>query len=162
MDPIEYVKTLNEYYQSLGYPSYDWTVNEDAPFTPLNKALRECRVSMLTSGGVSHNTRPPFNPTAKNDLRVDDVDYQSDAEAFDINDAYYDTRDANKDLNVLFPLARLRELAADGVIGSVAARLWSGFMGRTYNRTAVIEETAPALVKELQKDEVDLLILVPA
>ena len=62
----------------------------------------------------------------------------------------------------MFPIERLRELAADGVIGSVAKRLWSGFMGRTYNRSAVVEEAAPALVGELKKDEVDLLILVPA
>ncbi len=162
MEPIAYVKAINDYYQNLGYPIYDWTVNDSAPFTPFEKPLSECRVSMLTSGGVSHKTRPPFNPTAKNDLRVDDVDFRSDPEDFDINDAYYDTRDANEDLNVLFPLARLRELVDDGVIDSVSTRLWSGFMGRTYNRTAVIEQTAPALVKELQTDEVDLLILVPA
>lgn len=162
MKPIDYVKAINDYYQNLGYPTYDWTVNESAPFAPLKKPLPECRVSMLTSGGISHRTRPPFNPTAKNDLRVDDVDYRSDPNDFDINDAYYDTRDAQKDLNVVFPIARLRELAEQGVIGEVAKRFWSGFMGRTYNRTAVIEQTAPALVEELQKDEVDLMILVPA
>ncbi len=162
MEPIDYVKAIDEYYQALGYPAYDWTVHDSTPFVPLKKPLSECRVSMLTSGGISHHTRPPFNPTAKNDLRVDDVDYRSDPGDFEINDAYYDTRDANKDLNVVFPIERLRELAEQGVIGSVAERLWSGFMGRTYNRSAVIEQTAPALVEELQKDEVDLLILVPA
>jgi len=162
MKPIDYVEAIDEYYQRLGYPAYDWTVNESAPFTALAKPLSECRVSMLTSGGISHRTREPFNPTAKNDLRVDDVDYRSHPDDFDINDAYYDTRDANKDLNVVFPIARLRELAEQGIIGSIAERLWSGFMGRTYNRSAVIEQAAPALVEELQKDEVDLLILVPA
>ena len=162
MKPIDYVTAIDDYYQNLGYPAYDWTVNNTAPFTPLEKVLVECRVSMLTSGGISHHTRAPFNPVAKNDLRVDDVDYRSDAEDFEINDAYYDTRGANEDLNVVFPIERLRELAADGVIGSVAKRLWSGFMGRTYNRSAVVEEAAPALVGELKKDEVDLLILVPA
>lgn len=162
MEPINYVKAIDEYYQNLGYPAYDWTVNDTTPFTPLKKPLTECRVSMLTSGGISHRTRAPFNPTAKNDLRVDEVDYQSDSNDFEINDAYYDTRGAVEDLNVVFPIERLRELAERGVIGSVATRLWSGFMGRTYNRSAVIEQAAPALVEELKNDEVDLLILVPA
>ena len=117
---------------------------------------------MLTSGGISHRTRAPFDPTAKNDLRVDDVDYRSDSRDFEVNDAYYGTRDANEDFNVVFPIERLRELAEKGVIGSVAERLWSGFMGHTYNRSAVIEDAAPTLVEELNKDEVDLLIPVPA
>ena len=65
-------------------------------------------------------------------------------------------------LKVVFPTERLRELAESNVIGSVAERLWSGFMGRTDNRSDVIEEAAPALVEELKNDEVDLLILVPA
>jgi D-proline reductase (dithiol) PrdB len=162
MDPIDYVKAIDDYYQNLGYPAYDWTINETTPFVLLKKPLAECRVSMLTSGGISHNTRAPFSPTAKNDLRVDDVDYQSDTKDFEINDAYYDTRSAVDDLNVLFPIERLRELAERGVIGSVAERLWSGFMGRIYNRSAVIKEAAPALVEELKNDEVDLLIAVPA
>jgi D-proline reductase (dithiol) PrdB len=162
MEPIQYVKAINDYYQGLGYPPYQWAVNETAPFTPLKKSLRECRVSMLTSGGISHCTRPPFNPQAKNDLRLDDVDSCASESDFEINDSYYDTRDAEKDLNVVFPLARMRELAEEGVIGSVASRLWSGFMGRTYIRSKVIKEAAPALARELQKDGVDLFVLVPA
>jgi D-proline reductase (dithiol) PrdB len=162
MKPIDYVPAINDYYQGLGYPEYDWTINSDAPFTPLTKPLGECRVSMLTSGGISHTSRPPFEPTAKNNLRVDAVDPSAAICDFDINDAYYDTRDAGVDLNVVFPIERLRELAAEGVIGSVAERLWSGFMGRIYNRTPVIEEVAPALARELGKDEVDLMIMVPA
>ncbi|MBI3993144.1 MAG: hypothetical protein HY342_07705 [Candidatus Lambdaproteobacteria bacterium] len=162
MEPISYVKAINDYYQGLGYPPYQWTVNTSAPFTPLSKPLHKCRISMLTSGGISHHTREPFNPTAKNDLRLDEVDFQASPSDFEINDSYYDTRDARKDLNVIFPIERLRELARDGVIGSIAPRLWSGFMGRIYNRSKVLEESAPALGRELLRDGVDLLVLVPA
>lgn len=162
MEPIDYVDRINEYYQGLGYPAYEWTVNSDAPFTPLTKPLAECRVSMLTSGGISHHTRPAFNPIAKNDLRVDDLEFDVLPSDLEINDDYYDTRDAKKDMNVIFPIERLRELARDGVIGSVAPRLWSGFMGRIYKRGEVMERTAPALARELKKDQVDLLVLVPA
>ncbi len=162
MEPISYVKAIDNYYQGLGYPPYKWTVHSSAPFTPLPKPLSACRVSMLTSGGISHHTRAPFNPTAKNDLRIDDVDFRSNPSDFEVNDSYYDTRDARKDLNVVFPITRLQELAREGVIGSIAPRLWSGFMGRIYNRSQVLEESAPALGRELQRDGVDLFVLVPA
>ena len=49
-----------------------------------------------------------------------------------------------------------------GEIGSVAKRLWSGFMGRIYNRSKVLGESGPAFAAELHKDEVDLLIAIPA
>jgi hypothetical protein len=35
-------------------------------------------------------------------------------------------------------------------------------MGRIYKRSDVIERAAPALAVELEKDEVDLFLLVPA
>jgi D-proline reductase (dithiol) PrdB len=162
MKPIDYVDLINDYYQSKGYPAYRWTVNETAPLTPLRKPLGECTVSLLTSGGVSYRTAAPFNPVAKDDFRVDEIDPASDDDAFQIHDAYYDHRDAERDLNVLFPLARLRELAGDGVIGEVAARLWSGFMGRIYKRRHIIEEAAPQFARELQRDGVDAIVMVPA
>jgi hypothetical protein len=35
-------------------------------------------------------------------------------------------------------------------------------MGRIYSRTKVREEAAPALVRSLREDHVDLFVLVPA
>jgi len=79
-----------------------------------------------------------------------------------VNDAYYDHSDAERDINCVFPIDRLREMAAAGEIDAVAPRLWSGFMGRIYNRTRVLEETGPAFVENLNVDGVDILLAVPA
>ncbi|NOX29020.1 MAG: hypothetical protein GXP35_03055 [Actinobacteria bacterium] len=162
MEPVRYVDLLNQRYKQLGFPEYKWTVNEDAPLTPLIKPLDECRVSMLTSGGVSHCSLEPWDAFARNDFRLDTVDPMATAQDFEVNDSYYDTTDANVDLNCVFPIDRLRELDEQGVIGSVAPRLWSGFMGRIYKRTEVREVQAPALAAELHDDDVDLFLLVPA
>ena len=35
-------------------------------------------------------------------------------------------------------------------------------MGRIYNRTKLIEESAPAFVEELKEDQVDILVTGPA
>lgn len=162
MEPIRYVDRLNDTYRAQGFPPYRWTVNTEAPFTPLEKLLSECRVSMLTSGGISRCSAEPFNAEATNDFRLDAVDKDAPSDDFQIHDAFYDHRDADTDLNCVFPVDRLRELADEGVIGSVAPRFWSGFMGRIYKRSVVMKETAPALVEELHADDVDLFLLVPA
>ena len=162
MEPVRYVDLLNRRYAAQGFPPYRWTVNTTAPFTPLRKPLDQCRVSVLTSGGVSHCSMPDWDPEARNDFRLDAIDPDAHSTDFAVNDSYYDTRDATRDVNTVFPLDRLRELADDKVIGSVAPRLWSGFMGRIYKRTHVTEVAAPAWAAELQADEVDLVLLIPA
>ncbi len=162
MEPIAYVERLNDFYRSQGFPPYRWTVNADAPLTRLDKPLAHYRVALLTSGGVSRKDAQPFNPLARNDLRVDAIAESTPSGFFQIHDSYYNHADADRDINCIFPLDRLRELAAEGVIGSVAPHHYTGFMGRIYTRTAVINEAAPALVRRLRAEEVDAIVLVPA
>ncbi len=162
MEPVRYVDLLNQRYRAQGFPPYEWTVNEPGELTPPAKPLDECRVSMLTSGGVSHCTMPVWDATARNDFRLDVVAPDAGGADFQVSDSYYDTTDAETDVNTVFPIDRLRELEVEGVIGSVAPRLWSGFMGRIYKRTHVSEVAAPALAEELHDDDVDLFLLVPA
>jgi D-proline reductase (dithiol) PrdB len=162
MEPIGYVEALNDHYGSLGHPAYRWTINETAPLYRPDKPLSDCNVTLLTSGGISQCAMPSFNPDARNDHRVDEIDKGVDSGDFQIHDSYYNHRDAGDDINCVFPIDRLREMAASGEIGAVAARFWSGFMGRIYNRTKVIEESAPAFAEELKKDRVDILVTGPA
>lgn len=162
MQPVPYVNLLNERYRRMGFPPYRWTIHHDAPWAELRKPLRECRVTALTSGGISHCAAAPWDPVARNDFRLDAVDSDLPSDQFQIHDAYYDHRDADRDLNCVFPIDRLRELAAEGAIGEVAPRLYSGFMGRIYKRTELLEKHAPAFAEELASQEVDLALLVPA
>jgi D-proline reductase (dithiol) PrdB len=162
MDPIAYASRLNEFYRSQGFPPYRWTVNEASPLTKLGKPLRHCRIAMLTSGGVSRKDAPLFDPLARNDLRLDSIDPSTSPDFFAISDSYYNHQDADRDINCIFPIDRLRELAADGTVGEVAPHHYSGFMGRTYIRSAVMNEAAPALAARLRDESVDAFVLVPA
>jgi D-proline reductase (dithiol) PrdB len=162
MKPIAYVDRLNEFYRAQGFPPYQWTVNHAAPLTPMRKTLGECTVAMLTSGGVSRCDAAPFNPMARNDLRLDDVPADTPASFFQIHDSYYNHVDADRDINCIFPIDRLRELAAEGAVGAVAPHHYSGFMGRIYTRSAVINQAAPALASKLRDERVDAFLLVPA
>lgn len=161
-EPVHYVERLNARYRAQGFPPYRWTVNTDAPLTRPAKPLEQSTVTLLTSGGVSRTCELAWNPDARNDFRLDQIPPDTSAGAFQVHDSYYDTDAARTDINTVFPIDRLNEAAADGTIGSVAPRLWSGFMGRIYKRTQLVEEEAPAWAELLREDEVDLALLVPA
>ncbi len=74
----------------------------------------------------------------------------------------FDRAGIGADLNVAYPADRLEELAAAGVIGSVAARHIS-FMGAQPDHTlATIRlDTGPAAAAILLADGVDVVILTP-
>jgi D-proline reductase (dithiol) PrdB len=162
MEPIKYADELDAYYGSLGHPAYRWSINDTAPLHIPAKPLSQCTVSLLTSGGVSQCAMPPFNADARNDHRLDTFPQDVDANDFQIHDSYYDHKDAEQDINCIFPLERLREMAESGTIGAVANRLWSGFMGRIYDRTRILEESAPAFADALAEDGVDILLAAPS
>ena len=81
-EPVRYVDALAEYYGAMGHPPYRWTINEDAPFTALEKPISECRVTMLTSGGISQCAAPAWDPMARNDHRLDEIPVAADARDF--------------------------------------------------------------------------------
>ena len=162
VEPVKYVERLAHRYGKMGFPAYEWTINTEAPLTPLRRPLAECRVAMLTSGGVSRCAAPAWDPDARNDFRLDVIEADAPADDFQVHDSYYETDSAVEDINCVFPIERLREFAAEGLIGSVVDRQWSGFMGRIYNRSKVLTESGPAFAAALAEDDVDLLIAVPA
>lgn len=65
------------------------------------------------------------------------------------------------DLNVVYPIDRLEELAAQGIIGAVAPRHVS-FAGNQPDDVATIRlDTGPAAAAALVADGVDVVILTP-
>ena len=64
------------------------------------------------------------------------------------------------DVNVVFPIDRLRELAAKGVIGEAAADHFA-FMGDHFRHRPIIEESAPQVGRLLRNAGVDIALLAP-
>ena len=65
------------------------------------------------------------------------------------------------DLDVVLPMRRLAELAAQGVVGRAASRHYS-IMGFILEPTVLVEETAPAIAERMRADGADAAALVPA
>ena len=76
---------------------------------------------------------------------------------------YYDHADADKDINVVFPIERVQELRQSNEIGDVNYRHFS-FMGHIMHHhiKTLIKETAPSVAAALKADKVDIVILTPA
>lgn len=65
------------------------------------------------------------------------------------------------DVNVVYPIDRLEELAARGVIGAVAPRHLA-FAGNQPDDVATIRlDTGPAAAQALRRDGVDVVLLTP-
>jgi Glycine/sarcosine/betaine reductase selenoprotein B (GRDB) len=86
--------------------------------TPLRKPLSECKVVLLTTGGVHMRGDKAFNLNSDSTFRVIPRNAQPDDLA--ISHQAYDRTDALKDINLVFPIERLRELEAKHVIGRLA------------------------------------------
>jgi D-proline reductase (dithiol) PrdB len=75
---------------------------------------------------------------------------------------YYDHKDADKDINIVFPIDRLKEMRAEGEIKEIA-EINYGFMGHIDEQhlKTLINVIAPEIAKRLKKNNIDAAILTP-
>lgn len=127
------------------------------PWTPLRHPIAEATVALVTTGGVHLHADRPFD--VQNDASFRSIPRAATAADLCITHDKYDRRDATQDINLVFPLQRLRELETEGVIGRVAD-LHYGF-GYIRNLDDLL---APAreVGRRLKRARVDLALLVPA
>ena len=161
MCPVKYIEMTRAKYLAQGFPVYQWTVNEAAPWTPFTKRLGKCRVALLSSGGISLKSQPPFNPGGRDDFSFREIPRDVDVRDLVINHDYYDHADAERDINCVFPIERLGDLEKEGYIGELAPFSYT-FMGRVFRRGGLQQEMAPDLVRRLKANKIDALLGVPA
>ena len=136
----------------------------DVPWTELRRPLRRCRAAIVTTGGVHRTDDRPFdmtNPDGDPSFRV--IPAAAGIGDLTITHDYYDHRDAGRDLNLVFPLERFRELAQEGALGGVVGSHFS-FMGHIDGPLVgrLETETIPELLVQLRADPPDFVFLVPA
>lgn len=121
--------------------------------------LSKRRVAIVTTSGVHRRTDRPFSLIPDTDYRVIPGDTRADELVMSHISVNFDRSGFQQDLNVVFPIERLRELAQDGAIGSIADFHYS-FMGAAWPPTR-FEPKVRELAGLLKKDRVDALLLVP-
>ncbi len=129
------------------------------PFVRPQKPLSGCRLALVTTGGVHLPTDARFDI---DDLSGDCSYREIPALATDLTwtHAYY-RPDEGTDLDSVFPLWTVRELAGGGVIGELNHRHFS-FMGAIQDPGPLVRETAPEVAGKLAEDGVDAVLLTPS
>lgn len=133
------------------------------PWTPAVKPLSGSKVGLVTTAGIHHKTQPPFNmadPTGDPSFRT--IDVSRPLTDLMITHDYYDHSDADRDINIVFPIERLWELKKEGVIGEVSKRHY-GFMGHITGKhiQTLINGKAPDVARRLKADKIDIVVLIP-
>jgi D-proline reductase (dithiol) PrdB len=119
--------------------------------------LARRRVAVVSSAGLVVRGEKPFRGRDP-DFRAIPGTTRPDQLLMSHISINYDRTGFQEDWNVVFPLDRLGELAAEGAIGSVAATHYS-FMGATY--PVLMEDYAREVAGRLKQDKVDAVILSP-
>ena len=121
--------------------------------------LEKCRIAIVSTAGLHARGDRPFGPSATaTDYRIIPGNTPAADLVMSHQSVNYDRTGFQEDHNVAFPLDRLNELAAEGIIGSVADYHYS-FMGAAPIRK--IEPKARELAGLLRRDHVDAVLLSP-
>ncbi len=138
-------------------------VNDATPWTPLRRPLGRARVALVTTAGLHLRGDTPFI----SDHKVPDQSYRrlpSGAPIAEIVQSHtsigFDRSGIQRDLNVTYPVDRLRELEERGAIGSLAENFYS-FMGALRTWDVLEGDTGPQVAELLKRDEVDVVLLTP-
>jgi D-proline reductase (dithiol) PrdB len=136
---------------SFPCPEYDDTPAVDGP------PLSERRIAIVSTAGLHRRGDRLFEP-GDSGYRVIPEDTPASDLVMSHISVNFDRTGFQQDLNVVFPIDRLRELVDDGVVGSMASVHYS-FMGAF--SPAMAEPHAQHLAGLLKADKVDGVLLAP-
>lgn len=144
----------------VAYPGFEWR-EFDAPSRRLRleRPVETARVALVGTAGAFMRGQPPFSLGTDGDPSFREI--PADADAIRLAHVGYDVPRARKDPDVVFPLALLRTLAAERVIGELAPRCYS-FMGYVPDTGPLLSDSGPEVARRLRADGVDLVLLVPS
>jgi len=133
--------------------------NETAPFVRPVRPVAACRLAMVTTAGLHRRGDRPFTP-GEQGYRV----IPSSTPPADIVQSHtsigFDRTAILRDINVTFPIERLRELVGDRVIGGLAPNHYS-FMGALRDVAKLEGESGPDVARRLRDDGAEVVLLTP-
>ncbi len=119
--------------------------------------VAERRVAIISTAGLGRRDDENFSAGA-NDYRVLPSDLPPGEIVMSHISVNYDRTGFQDDVNICFPLDRLKEMAADGEIGSVADFHYS-FMGATDPKE--MKPAVDSLIGPMQAEGVNAVVLIP-
>ena len=125
------------------------------PFTPFRGKLEEASVCLVTTAAVRHKDDKPFNLEGDTTFRS----ISSDAQLADLryDDSHYDHACVDRDLNCVFPMDRIRELASERRLGGLATEHFS--LGYSQALRELRANAIPALARAVDRVRPDIVLL---
>lgn len=149
--------TVNERYPGSMISKADYV-----SLTPITKPVSESRLTFISSAGVQPKGTLPFDVVHPvGDYTFRQVPTTSKPDHLEIHQLKYPTIGANRDLNVIFPIERLQELAAEGVIGGLTEHFYS-FIGYNMDPERLEETLAEDIADAVVSERADIALLCPA
>jgi D-proline reductase (dithiol) PrdB len=153
------------HFHATGETKWDLYNRPDNKEAPAGQGIDLSRSRLLlisSAGGYLRHSQEPFNaPDPLGDYAIRTFPVDTDPAAIAFAHEHYDHSAVNEDQQVLLPLAHLRDLVADGVIGELAPSVVS-FMGYQPVIPRVLDETIPAILAVAKAEKVDGALLVPS
>ena len=147
----QYGEQERQHLLNLPCPTYD-----TSPFVT-GVTVKESRVALISTAGLHKISDRPF-AVGEYGYRLIPRNVQANDLVMSHISTNFDRTGYQLDLNTVFPLDRLNEMAEAGRLGSVAEYHYS-FMGAT--DPVQMEQEACNLASILKKDHVDAVLLVP-
>ena len=144
------------------YPGSMITKDDVVPLAPLRVPLSQARLTFVSTSGVQPTGTLPFDVVHPvGDYTFRRVPSDSRPEDLEIHQLKYPTDGAHRDLNVIFPVERLQELAREGVVGSLTPDFFS-FIGYNMDPDLLERTLAEELAEAVADQHADLALLSPA
>lgn len=131
-------------------------ITPDPVWTPIEKELKDMKIALVTAAGVHLKEDKRFNLAGDFSYRV--IPGDAPVDDMMVSHGGYDNADVNKDINCMFPIDRVRELAEEGFIKEIAD-VNVGFMGGGGDQEKFTNETGPEIAEKLVADGVDAVLL---
>jgi hypothetical protein len=125
------------------------------PFTPFRGKIEEASVCIVSTAAVRARSDAPFNTDGDATYRV--IGSELSGADLTYDDTHYDHACADQDINCIFPIDRLRELALEKRIGGITERHFS--LGFSQALRELREKTIPVLARDVDKARPDVVLL---
>ncbi len=144
------------------YPGSMITKDDLVPLAPLRRPLSQSRLSFVSTSGVQPRGTLPFDVVHPvGDYTFRRVPSDSSPTELEIHQLKYPTDGAHRDLNVIFPIERLRELAAEGMIGGLTPHAFS-FIGYNMDPERLERTLAEEIAEAVAAAGAEAALLAPA
>jgi len=136
----------------------------DIPWTNLRKPIEECKIVLITTGGIHLRSDKEFDLSDPNgDSTFRKIPFDTNLNDLIITHKYYDHYDADRDPNLILPIEVLNQLHSEGIVGPSCENHYS-FMGhiKEPHLTSLIQKSSVELAKNIRQQKADIALLVPA